>query len=253
MKIGAQLYTVRDFCKTPEALSETLARVAEIGYTSIQLSGVCTYDPAWMQAELKKNGLLCPLTHTAPNEIFEAPERVARDHLTFGCKNVGIGIMPRADFSPEAYAAFCASAAPAAEVLRANGCHLFYHNHFHEFWRAEDGRRILEHMMEDFPPALLSFTFDTYWAQYAGADPAEWLERLRGRVECIHLKDMTMSGSDHRFAPVGHGNMNFPAILKAAEAAGCCHLLVEQDDCYGEDPFDCLKKSYTYLASLGLH
>lgn len=30
MEIGAQLYTLRDFCKTTEAFAETLRRVADI-------------------------------------------------------------------------------------------------------------------------------------------------------------------------------------------------------------------------------
>ena len=46
MIIGAQLYTVRDFCKTTDALAETLKKVADIGYTEVQLSGVCDYDAA---------------------------------------------------------------------------------------------------------------------------------------------------------------------------------------------------------------
>ena len=46
--------------------------------------------------------------------------------------------------------------------------------------------------------------------------------------------------------------MDFDAILSAAESAGTRYAFVEQDDCYGADPFDCLKKSYDYLASRGL-
>ena len=39
--------------------------------------------------------------------------------------------------------------------------------------------------------------------------------------------------------------------LAAAEAAGVQYMLVEQDDCYGEDPFACLARSYTYLKEKG--
>ena len=45
MKIGAQFYTIRDFCKTPEALAESLQKVADIGYTTVQISGTCAYEP----------------------------------------------------------------------------------------------------------------------------------------------------------------------------------------------------------------
>ena len=30
-------------------------------------------------------------------------------------------------------------------------------------------------------------------------------------------------------------------------------MLVEQDDCNGEDPFDCLKRSFEYLKSRGFN
>ena len=41
------------------------------------------------------------------------------------------------------------------------------------------------------------------------------------------------------------------ALCAAAEKAGTKYAFVEQDDCFGEDPFDCLKKSYDFLASRG--
>lgn len=61
---------------------------------------------------------------------------------------------------------------------------------------------------------------------------------------------MTVDGFTQLMAPVGEGNLNWPAILKALEGTGCKYLLVEQDTCQGS-PFDCLKKSYDNLAEMG--
>ena len=61
MKIGAQFYTLRDMASTKEGLAEALARVADIGYTTVQISGTCGYEPQWMDEQLKKNGLACVL------------------------------------------------------------------------------------------------------------------------------------------------------------------------------------------------
>ena len=94
----------------------------------------------------------------------------------------------------------------------------------------------------------MGFTLDTFWVQAGGGDPAWWLRNLSGQVDCIHLKDFAYG---RRFAAVGEGNMNFEAIFAAAEDAGTKYMLVEQDDCYGEDPFDCLARSYKYLRSEG--
>ena len=52
---------------------------------------------------------------------------------------------------------------------------------------------------------------------------------------------------------VGDGNLNFDRIFQMAEAAGTQYMLVEQDNCNGEDPFDCLKRSYDFLTAHGFH
>lgn len=48
MKISqaaAQLYTVRDFCKTAADLAETAKKIRTIGYEAVQVSGVGPIDP----------------------------------------------------------------------------------------------------------------------------------------------------------------------------------------------------------------
>lgn len=45
--------------------------------------------------------------------------------------------------------------------------------------------------------------------------------------------------------------VQLPAIFRALEASNCKYMLVEQDDCYGESPFDCLKTSYENLSKAG--
>ena len=63
MIIGAQMFTVREFAKTVEDFAETLKKIADIGYTTVQVSGTCEFDPAWLKSELDKNGLQCVITH----------------------------------------------------------------------------------------------------------------------------------------------------------------------------------------------
>ena len=64
MQIGAQLYTVREHCTTLDDFALTLKKVADIGYKTVQVSGVCPFEPEWLQAQLKQNGLKCVITHT---------------------------------------------------------------------------------------------------------------------------------------------------------------------------------------------
>ena len=252
MKIGAQFYTVRDFATTTEGLSECLKKVADIGYTTVQLSGVCPYDAEWMREELSKNGLKCVLTHWNAGEVQNDPCGVSNTHKIFGCSNIGLGCMP-GGFTEENTYKFIEDFKPVAQAIKNNGSKLFYHNHHFEFAKCSDREMIFDKLIKSFTPDELGFTYDTYWAQMGGVDVCDFMDKLKGRLECMHLKDLEIVGSEQRMAPVGQGSLNFEKIINRAETNGAQYLLVEQDNCYGRDPFECLKQSYEYLKSLGLN
>ncbi len=63
MEIGAQFYTVRNSCQNLDDFAETLKKVADIGYKTVQISGTCPYPAGWLKENLEKNGLRCVLTH----------------------------------------------------------------------------------------------------------------------------------------------------------------------------------------------
>lgn len=245
MQIGAQLYTVREFMKTPDDLAETLRKVADIGYKTVQISAACPYDPAWMRDRLAETGLACVLTHTACDRLLAQPEVVAAEHDVYHCHHIGIGYY---DIAKEGLDAFVARFAPVGETLHNCGHQLMYHNHDMELAKVGP-TTLLQQLAERFAPEQLGITLDTYWVQAGGGDPAAWLRRLTGRTPCIHLKDM---GYGRAMLPVGEGNMNFDAILAAATDTGVQYALVEQDDCNGEDPFACLGRSFAYLHACGL-
>ncbi len=142
--------------------------------------------------------------------------------------------------------------AEPAKRLKEASMKLMYHNHVYEFTKT-NGVTFLERLAAEFPPEELGFTLDSYWVQYAGGDPSEWVKKLSGRVDCVHAKDMkyTMDGKQE-MAYIGEGNINFDRFLSACESAGTKYVLVEQDDCGGRDPFYCLKKSFEYLTAMGL-
>ena len=254
MILGAQFYTVKDHTKDLDSFAESLKKVADIGYTTVQISGTCDFEADWLAEQLGATGLKCVLTHTKGDKILADPKKVCDDHKTFGCRNIGLGIIPGGkDLTEENYQSFVKDFTPAIKEIVRNDCKFFFHNHCMEFYKGKDGKSFMERMLEDFTPDELNFTLDTYWVQYAGGDVNEWLHKLKGRLECIHLKDMAIDGAtwEHRMAPVGYGNMNFEKIVDTAAQCDVSYLLVEQDKCYGEDPFECLKRSYAYLKARG--
>ena len=248
MQIGAQFFTIRDYCKTLEDFAESLKKVADVGYKTVQISGTCAYEPAWLKEQLDKNGLKCVITHTPGDKMIADPKQVAANHDVFGCKHVDLG---SASFKPDSlredYDKFLADYIPTAKALKENGKYFMYHNHAHEFQKV-NGRLILEQICEQFPAEDMGITLDTYWVQVGGGDPAQWLEKLAGRIPCIHLKDYAYG---QQMAVVGEGNLNFDRIFEKAEAGGTQYMLVEQDNCNGEDPFECLRRSYQYLRAHG--
>ena len=245
MQIGAQFYTVRNQCQTLDDFALTLRKVADIGYKTVQISGTCPYDAQWLKEQLDMNGLRCVLTHIpVPRLTGELPQVIA-DHHVFGCENIGLGWY--AFNETDTYENFMATYPAIARKIREGGRYFMYHNHDQEFKRHE-GRLILERLAEAIPAQDMGFTLDTFWIQAGGGDPAQWIERLSGRVPVIHLKDYAYG---RKMAVVGEGNINFDRVFAKAEESGTKYLLVEQDDCNGEDPIECLRRSYRYLKSCG--
>ena len=249
MEIGAQFYTVREYTKTLDSFEESLKRIADIGYPTVQISGTCEFEPEWLAEKLHETGLRCVITHTPQKKLLEDAGQVARDHEIFGCPYVGLGHYRLIGENRHTTDEFIETFLPVAKAIRENGKYFMYHNHAQEFAK-ENGRRMMDILAEAIPADLMGFTLDTYWVQTGGGDPAAWIEKLKGRVPVIHLKDYVWDG-ENKMGVVGEGNINFDRVFSAAEASGVEYMMVEQDDCYGEDPFDCLKRSYEYLKAMG--
>ena len=60
------------------------------------------------------------------------------------------------------------------------------------------------------------------------------------------------SDREIRMAEIGEGNLNWAAIIEAAEAGGTEYYLIEQDRCYDRSPFESLAISYRNLKAMGL-
>lgn len=248
MEIGVQFYTLRDYCKTLDDFAESLKKVADIGYKTVQISGTCEYDPTWLKKELDKNGLKCAITHTSPDKMKADIMQVVRDHEILDCDYVGLGCHHyQGEKEGDSYDEFIRDFTPVIDGVHEGGKYFMYHNHDHEF-ELYKGKRILDRLVENFPAEKFGVTLDVFWVQAGGGDPAWWLENLKGRVPCIHLKDYSYG---RKMAVVGEGNMNFDRIFEKAKDAGTKYMLVEQDDCNGENPFDCLRRSYEFLKSRG--
>jgi len=249
--IAAQLYTLREFTKTVEDIRSTFARVRELGYEAVQVSGMGAIEPEQLKRIAEESELKIIATHISYQRIVEEVEAVIREHKMWGCRHVAIGGLPEEFRNEAGFPRFAKEASEAARPLIEAGLTFSYHNHSFELERF-GGRTALQILADESDPQTFSFEIDTYWIQHGGANPTTWLEKLNDRMHVVHLKDMAMDGRNQLFAEVGEGNLEWGAILQACKAADIEWYIIEQDTCPG-DPFDSLKKSLDNLRAMGLH
>jgi sugar phosphate isomerase/epimerase len=244
--IALQLYTLRDFLKTPAQIAETLKKVRTIGYSTVELAGLGPIEPKELAAILSGEGLACCSAHVPIEKLRTGLSQVIADHLLFKCQWLAVpGCWGKtlADFE-----SFADDMNHFAAPCREGGMPLGYHNHSHEFVRY-DGRSPISVLLDELSTTIW-FEIDTYWIAHAGADPIDWIRKVSSRIPCVHLKDMAI-GSDGKqyMAEIGEGNLNWPGILSACAAAGTRYLIVEQDICR-RDPFESVAISLQNLREM---
>lgn len=251
MDLGVQLYTLRTFTQNVKDLERTLEKVRGIGYSTIQLSAIGGgIKPEQIRTICDRLGLKIVLTHSDFNRILNDTDRLIEEHNILGCDYIGLGAMPDKYLCMDWFPYFIEDLNEPIKKIKAAGKMFLYHNHNFEFEK-KNGVRLMDRMLEAFSPEELGIILDTYWVQAAGCDLLHWIKRLKNRIPCVHLKDMTVNGMEIRMAPVMEGNLNFPAIIEAFQQANVKHMLVEQDTCYSS-PFECIKTSYQNITKLGI-
>ncbi len=248
-RIAAQLYTLRDFTKTPEGVADSLKKVSRIGYKSVQVSGMGPIDTGELKKILDGEGLKVCATHTDYYKIRDDMQAVIDEHRTLECPYIAIGGLPgEYRGSAEGFRKFAGEASEVALKLKEEGFGFGYHNHSFELEKFE-GKTALQIMFEESDPGVFTFEIDTYWIQHGGGDPAAYVRQMKGRIPLLHLKDMGIHEGKPVMAEVGEGNLNWEAILSEAQKSGVEWYLVEQDHCL-RDPFESLEISYNNLKKM---
>jgi sugar phosphate isomerase/epimerase len=248
-KIALQLYTIRDHLKTVEDVARSFAKVRELGYEHVQLSGLGPMTTAQVKALAADAGLGICATHEDARELVEEPRKVADRLSELGCRYTAYPAPHVPLETLDQVFELADALSRAGEVLRSRGQLLTYHNHALEF-RKLGGKAILDWLYERTDPVLVHGEIDTYWVQAGGGDPAAYCARLSGRLPLLHLKDYAIDAQNApAMAALGEGNLNFPTILREADAAGCEWFIVEQDRGF-TDPFEAIAVSLRYLKSL---
>lgn len=243
-QLAAQLYTLRDFLKTPEDVKNSLAKVKAIGYEAIQLSGIGPMDDQVLADIIRESGLNPCASHDSAVKICDDPESVIARLKLIGCHHTAYPYPHRQDLTTrEAVEDWAAKLEKAAQKFAAAGLTLSYHNHALEFCKV-DGEIQLA-MLYRLAPSL-QVEIDTFWIQSGGQNPVDWINKFPGRQPLLHLKDFGIINSERCMRPIGCGNLDWDGIFDAAEKAGVQYYIVEQDTCQ-KDPFESLADSYRFI------
>jgi sugar phosphate isomerase/epimerase len=131
----------------------------------------------------------------------------------------------------------------AHRVATDAGLGFAYHNHDFEFRTLDDGTDLWTRIVG----AGLPHEPDVGWLMVAGRDPVAVLGELEGRCPLVHAKDVRHK-ADGTWEDViaGDGDVDWPAIARAAQAAGASHLVAELDN-PSEHPIDDITLSLAVL------
>lgn len=241
--IALQLYTVReDFVRDPE---ETLRRVADAGYTAVEVAGTGNMSAEELRALLDRYGLRAIGSHVSLDTMEREPEREIENARTLGSRYITTGYLPAEERrNPEELGRRLNA---IGQRVREAGFTFAHHNHDFEFADA-DGERFLDRLLSAAAPENLSLELDVYWAEFAGVNPLDYFQRYSGRIPLVHLKDMA---EDRSFADVGEGTLDFPQLAAAARAQGARWLIVENDQ-PGPNPVSAAATSLTNLKEMGV-
>jgi sugar phosphate isomerase/epimerase len=246
-QVGFQLYTCRDLLQNSASIANTFKRLRKIGYTTVELCGVGAVSAEELFRILQGEGVKAISSHESSGDLLACPEKAIERLNIFQCSAAAYPFPGEIDFnSREAVETMIAGLQRAGEALGKAGKTLAYHNHNLEF-RKLGGKVILDLIYDGTSKNALKAELDTFWVQRGGGSVVEWVEKLRGRMEVIHLKDYaTNEKNEAQICEIGAGNINFKPVVASAEAGGCQWFVVEQDTCPG-DPVDSLAQSFHYI------
>ena len=246
-RIGAQLYTLRDFTKTQEDFEKSMKKVSDIGYKMVQISAVGPIAPEKMREICDKYGLEVGCTHKGYEDYVNKTDEMIDFHKKLGCDIAGLGAMPDEFRSIDRIPEFVEKMNVVAERMAKAGITFAYHNHHFEFEKMENGQLIMDYMIEN---GKFDFILDVYWLAFAGVNPVKYIKKMGEKAVVIHFKDLAVVDKNIVMAEIGEGNLDWDDIIEASEEAGSRYAMVEQDICR-RDPFQSLKMSYDYLVKKG--
>jgi sugar phosphate isomerase/epimerase len=233
--LGLQMYSLRHHTTTN--LVFALDKVREYGFHTIE--GAAGRMPAKEYLELlRARNIKCVSTFADYARLKTNVDGVISSAKELGVKYVVCGWIPheKGNFSEKNARAAAEMFNTAGEKLKAAGLAFAFHIHGYEFQPYKDGT-LFDLLVQETKPQFVSYELDVFWAAQGGADPAALIAKYSSRFKLMHVKDLrkgaainlTGGAPDSDSVPVGQGQIDWPAVLKAAQRAGVEHYFIEDE------------------------
>lgn len=247
--LGVQAYTYRNWF--PKDVVSTLDTIQKLGFTEME-AGV----PKGMTADaykklLDERGIKIPATGAGYEQIVKDPMDVVNRAKELGASYVMTAWIPhqKGAFTLENAKQAVADFNRVGKVLKDNGITFCYHTHGFEFQPLPSdaaagttgvgGKQptLLDYMVQKTNPADVSFEMDILWVTHGGGDPVALLNKYGSRWKLMHLKDLkkgikgdlTGGTPAENDVVLGQGQIDMPAVLKAAKKVGIQHYFIEDE------------------------
>ncbi len=251
---GVVSYTYRKYFE--KDVPSTLHIIKQLGITDIEFSNLFEKTAEQLKKYIDEKGLTCSSFGVSYDDLVNKTADVAQNAKTLGAGYVRVAWIPhKGDMTLEIMDKAIADFNRVGKVLKAQyGLMFIYHNHGYEFQPYKDGT-LYDYLMEKTNPKYVSFEMDILWAFFPGQDPAALVNKYGKRYKALHLKDLKkgvkgdMSGgtSQDNDVALGTGQIDIPAVIRAAKKAGIKHYYIEDES---NNVMTQVPQSIAYLKSL---
>jgi sugar phosphate isomerase/epimerase len=227
-----QLYSSRNF----PPLGDTLKMLADVGYTQVEGFDGLFQDKAAvdaLKAGLDQNGLVMPTGHFGLDLARDDVDHTMHIAKTLDVDGIFIPHLAQDERPKDAagWAAFGAQLAEIGKPYLDAGYRFGWHNHDFEFSDIGGDDLPIDFIMQGGDD--LSLELDIAWVQVGGRDPLAWIAKYADRMVAAHVKDIAPMGEnmdEDGWADVGHGVMDWAAIVGALGQTNNKYLVMEHDN-----------------------
>jgi sugar phosphate isomerase/epimerase len=252
--LGMQAYTYRDSWSNAIAVLDT---IKALGITEFEGGNIKGYSDEETRKLLEERGIKVRSIGAGFDALTDDQklQELVKKAKTLGATYIMTAWVPHGKtFTLEDAKKAVSAFNKAGKVFKDNGLTFCYHNHGYEFEPYEDGN-LFDYIAKNTNPEYVSFEMDILWAFFGGQDPAKLLEKYGSRWKLMHVKDLrkgiqgNLTGLTDPIndVAVGEGQLNIPAIMKAAKKVGIRHYFIEDESPLHAEQ---IPRSIAYLRSL---